>query len=289
MTTNIRLLVFIPTYRRPKALKRQLADLESLRLVNPGADIDILVSHNESADAMTQIKFEGHARHRFNPTNLGADINIALAYTACDGYDFLWILSDDDHLRSAPESIVLPLDEEFDLMVLDTSNEKRLELRIIKAADLLQSRMGLISDVIYKVESIRGSLAEALHNVDSCFPHLSVIAHAFSQKNCRILYIPRHQVFSEEITTSVECITDYSKARSGIVLTGKYLNKSERRRFTSIYVRYAELSKLTLFGPTGSLALVARELTRLNPLALPSLVVMFLIRKVLHHVRKVNK
>jgi hypothetical protein len=286
MATIPRLLVFIPTYRRPEALMRQLAALESLRKANPRVDIDIQVSHNESADSQTQLTFEGPSRHRFNPINLGADINIALAFTACDGYDFLWILSDDDFLSQDDGLPPLPFDKEFDLLVFDDAKCGIVETRQILASDLLNSSIGLISNVIYRVSSVRASLQESLNNVTSCFPHMSVIASAFAHQACCIRYLPLSPTFTQNPKYKAECVTDYSAARSGVLMVGKYLPKKEKRLFTFFYVRHADHSKLCLTGPKGSLFAVFREVSSLHILALPELVFSYILRKMKNYVKK---
>lgn len=289
MATISRLLVFIPTYRRPEALTRQLAALESLRKANPGVDIDIQVSHNESADALTQATFDGPARHRFNPINLGADINIALAFTACDGYDFLWILSDDDFLSQDEGLHPLPFDQTFDLLVFDDAKGGTVEARQIVASDLLNSRMGLISDVIYRVDSVRTSLQESLNNVNSCFPHLSVIASAFARQACCIRYLSRSPTFARNSKYDAECVTDYSAARTGVLMVGKYLPKKEQRHFAFFYVRHADFSRLSLAGPKGSLIAVAREVSKFHILTLPTLVFFYVLRKIQNYARRTYK
>jgi len=286
MPTKPRLLVFIPTYRRPEALTRQLTALESLRQANSGVDIDIQVSHNESADALTQFTFEGPSHHRFNPINLGADINIALAFTACDGYDFLWILSDDDFLSQGDGLPPLPFDNEFDLLVFDDAKDGAVETRQILASDLLNSRMGLISDVIYRVPSVRASLQESLNNVNSCFPHLSVIASAFARQACCIRYLSRSPTFARNLKYEAECVTDYSAARSGVLMVGKYLPKTEQRRFALFYARHGDLSRLSLTGSKGSLFAVAREVSSLHILALPTLLFFYLLRKMQNYAHR---
>lgn len=279
MAAKPRLLVFIPTYRRPEALTRQLAALESLRQANPGVDIDIQVSHNESAASLTQVTFEGPSRHRFNPINLGADINIAMAFTACDGYDFLWILSDDDFLSQDDGLPPLPFDQAFDLLVFDDAKGGTVETRQILASDLLNSRMGLISDVIYRVASVRASLQESLNNVTSCFPHLSVIASAFARQAGTIRYLSRSPTFARNPKYEAECVTDYSAARAGVLMVGKYLAKAEQRRFAFYYIRHADLAKLHLGSGAGSLCTALRAIAPLNWLAAPALATAFVLRK----------
>lgn len=275
-----KLLVFIPTYRRPEALARQLQAIEALRLANRGLNIHTIVSRNEEASAQDS-PFVPNTEYRSNPVNMGADINIALGFTLCDGYDFLWILSDDDFLRSTPNAVdSLPISDQYDLLVFDDSRSGTTEVRNIQAADLLRSRMGLISDVIYRVDAIRKSIPESLLNVRSCFPHLSVIAASFARQPATIRYHARSAMFDDAGSYAGECVTDYSAARTGILLTGKYLQGAERRRFAHLYARYADLSKLALFGTTGSLSSALRATFSLSPLAVPLLIVLYVARKV---------
>ena len=277
-TTNARVLIFIPTYRRPAALARQLDSIDALRRADTSLEIHTIVSQNEASGSQSAAP-RPFTEFRSNPVNMGADINIALGFALCDGYDFLWILSDDDFLRT-PLSSVLPLSSPWDLLVFDESRVGSVEVRTIRATDLLQSRMGLISDVIYRVDAIRASIPESLVNLRSCFPHLSVIAAAFAHKPARIHYHSRSAVFEDAGAYVGECVTDYSAARTGILLIGKYLRRGERHDFARLYARYADLSKLALFGATGSLSFALRTIFTLSPAVAPLLVVLYIARKV---------
>ncbi|MBS3974096.1 MAG: glycosyltransferase family 2 protein [Actinobacteria bacterium] len=237
------LLIYIPTYNRPDALKRQLEALAFQRASWPGR-LRVLVSDNASSllsdDDLVAYAERFNVEIRRNPSNLGSNANIALGFVFADTDEYLWILGDDDRLGPNALSFIAQfgLGEQVDAIVFSTKvAEPAVFAHEWKSAWDGANETGLISNVIYKMSVFAPQARNAFFYHNTSFPHLCVLL-ATLQRQGRLRYrmLPSREVFVESALQAEEP-GDYSLAYSGMPQMMPLLPKAQAKRFAWEWVR----------------------------------------------------
>jgi len=212
-----RLFIYIPTYNRPEALKEQLSILLP-RIVMLPERVRILICDNASNKHLSGISEQyfsyPNIEFRKNNGNIGGNANIALGFIFAKPNDFLWILSDNDIVADmALDYLLGVLDEKIDFYCFNDSVKSAITVEHIwddGCTVPMDWRMGLISDALYNVNSIRNSIDAAFYFHNSSFPHLAV-AFSTLKKNGKasFMLLPRNKI-NEGVLESDESPGDYS-------------------------------------------------------------------------------
>lgn len=239
-----KLFIYIPTYNRPDALKTQLTILlpQVARLKDK---VRILINDNASDKPLTEFEetYSTHANIEFrrNAGNVGANANIAFGFIFAKANEFLWILSDNDIVtENAVEYILSFLNEEIDFFCFnDSVKEPTLVDYDWKKGWLtpMDWRMGLISDALYNVNSVKDSIDAGFYFHNSSFPHLAVGCAAARKKGMvKFKLLPRNKI-NNDLFRSDECPTDYSLAHVCMPLLVALFPENEAKSFSLMWLR----------------------------------------------------
>lgn len=216
-----KLFIYLPTYNRPEALRRQLSALLP-QVERFPKNVRVLICDNDSSkyaleDVLTGFPALPNVEIRRNGGNIGGNGNIALGFVFAQADEFLWILSDNDIV--SPNAVayllsVLSTDFDFYCFVNGAESEKDLEHDWKSGWQIpMNWRMGLISDALYNMASVRDVVEAAFYFHNSSFPHLAVACAAGRKKGVtRFRLLPRQKISANE-ASSLEQPTDYSLAR----------------------------------------------------------------------------
>ncbi len=234
-----KLFIYIPTYNRPVALKAQLTALLP-QIAKMPEDVRILVNDNASDKPLEEFQEQyasfQNIQFRSNSGNIGGNANIALGFVFAQPNEFLWILSDNDIVTdTALDYIIGLLDSSIDFYCFNYS------VKVPTAVDYkwengcqtsMDWRLGLISDALYNVNSIKESIDAAFYYHNSSFPHLAVAFSAMKKKGLvKYMLLPREKI-NNEIFDSVECPTDYSLAHVCMPLLVPLFPAKEAKSFS---------------------------------------------------------
>jgi hypothetical protein len=101
----------------------------------------------------------------------------------------------------------------------------------------MEWRMGLISDALYNINSIKDSVDAAFYFHNSSFPHLAVACAAAKKKGMvRFKLLPRNKI-NNDLYNSSECPTDYSLAHVCMPLLVALFPEDEAKSFTLMWLR----------------------------------------------------
>jgi glycosyltransferase involved in cell wall biosynthesis len=234
-----KLFIYIPTYNRPIALKTQLSVLLP-QISQMPEHVRILVSDNASDKPLEEFqeKYSSfpNIQFRSNSGNIGANANIALGFVFAKPNEFLWILSDNDIVtETALDYILGMLDSTIDFYCFNYS-VKEPTVADYKWENGCQTsmdwRLGLISDALYNVNSIKKSIDAAFYYHNSSFPHLAVAFSAMKKKSLvKYKLLPREKI-NNAIFDSTECPTDYSLAHVCMPLLVPLFPAKEAKSFS---------------------------------------------------------
>jgi hypothetical protein len=184
-------------------------------------NVRVLISDNASdkysiKEIMHGLPSLQNVQVRQNAGNIGGNGNIALGFVFAQADEFLWILSDNDIvLPSAVSYILSVLDSEFDFYCFVNGNEFVKDINHDWKSGWqipMDWRMGLISDALYNMSSVKNAVEEAFYFHNSSFPHLAVACATARKKGvCRFRLLPRKNISADE-ASSLEQPTDYSLA-----------------------------------------------------------------------------
>jgi len=234
-----KLFIYLPTYNRPDALRRQLSALLPQVEKFP-EDVRVLISDNDSTkysqeELRREIPILQNVEIRRNGGNIGGNGNIALGFVFAQPNEFLWILSDNDIVSpNAVDYLLSVLNSEFDFycFVSNAESEKDVYHDWNSGWQVpMDWRMGLISDALYNMASVRDVVEEAFYFHNCSFPHLAVACAAARKKGVtRFRLLPRQKVSADE-ASSLEQPTDYSLARVCMPLLVPLFPKWEAKAF----------------------------------------------------------
>lgn len=234
-----KLFIYLPTYNRPESLRRQLFALLP-QVERFPQNVRVLICDNDSSKyGMDEILYDlpvfNNVEVRRNGGNIGGNGNIALGFVFARPDEFLWILSDNDIVSPDAVTYLLSvLDPAFDFycFVNDTDTERDFDYDWNCGWQKpMDWRMGLISDALYNMGSVRDVVGEAFYFHNSSFPHLAVACAAAKKKGVsRFRLLPRQKISADE-ASSLEQPTDYSLARVCMPLLVPLFPKWEAKSF----------------------------------------------------------
>jgi glycosyltransferase involved in cell wall biosynthesis len=216
-----KLFIYIPTYNRPDALRRQLTVLLP-QVEKYSEEVRVLICDNDSSkyseeDILRGLPSLKNVEVRRNAGNIGANGNISLGFVFAKPNEFLWILSDNDIIKSDAISYLLSnldISKDFYCFVNEIDRITDIQFDWNSGWQIpMEWRMGLISDALYNMVSVRDVLGDAFYFHNSSFPHLAVACSAAKKKkktNFRLL--PRQNINADEASPKEEP-TDYSLAQ----------------------------------------------------------------------------
>jgi len=203
----VKLFIYLPTYNRPESLRRQLSALLPQVEKFPQA-VRVLICDNDSSkytqeELLDELPVLKNVELRRNGGNIGGNGNIALGFVFAQPDEFLWILSDNDIvLPNAVAYLLSVLDSDFDFycFVSNAESEKDIQHDWDSGWQIpMNWRMGLISDALYNMASVRDVVEEAFYFHNSSFPHLAVACAAARKKGItRFRLLPRQKVSADE-------------------------------------------------------------------------------------------
>ncbi|MES2535065.1 MAG: glycosyltransferase [Pseudomonadota bacterium] len=240
-----KLFVYIPTYNRPQAIRAQLKALAPQALNYP-ENFRILINDNSSLSANFQDLAEEY-RHikniefRTNSGNIGANANIALGFVFARAGEFLWILSDNDIVAEGAVTTILDaINYEVDFYCFVDSTPKCNEVDLEwknGCQKLMDWRLGLISDGLYNVNTIKSSIEDAFYFHNSSFPHLAVAFSALKKKGTARIRLLHRENINKDFFPSSENPTDYSLAQVCMPLLVALFERTEARTFSNMWLR----------------------------------------------------
>ena len=233
----MKLFIYIPTYNRPKEIRRQLEVL--IPQVNKHKDrVRLIVNDNASPNGINdELPFLYSSENIIfmkNCGNIGGNGNILLGFVFARADEFLWLLSDNDLVtENAVETLLHELDENIDFislnldMGLDFSNvykkTKKDSAMVYEWIDgwvlPVSEGIGLISACLYNMKTFSPYIATAFYFHNSSFPHLAVLLAAAKDKGAlKFHLLSRHSFIIEESFLSIFSVSDYSLSHLGMPL-----------------------------------------------------------------------
>ena len=235
-----KLFIYIPTFNRPNALKKQLNVLFPQVAAQPDR-VRLIVNDNASDDDWVgeieaQYAPYSNIQFRTNSGNIGGNANISIGFMLARPDEFLWILSDNDIVTdTAVDYLIGFLNEKIDFFCFVDTIEKPIEVRHAWTSGWqtpMDWRMGLISDALYNINTVKNSLEDAFYYHNSSFPHLAVACSAAKKKEVvTFMLLPRGKI-NREFFLSHECPTDYSLAYAGMPLLVPLFPPWEAKEFS---------------------------------------------------------
>jgi glycosyltransferase involved in cell wall biosynthesis len=218
--TLAKLFIYIPTYNRPESLHKQLCALLP-QVEHFMHDVRVLICDNDSSKYSAEDILRGHSllpnvEVRRNGGNIGGNGNIALGFVFAKPDEFLWILSDNDIVSPhAIKYLLAALDPTVDFycFVNGIDSIKEIHYQWNDGWQIpMEWRMGLISDALYNMATVREAVEDAFYFHNSSFPHLAVACSAAKKKGKTLFRLLPRQKISADIFPSDEHPTDYSLA-----------------------------------------------------------------------------
>ena len=237
------LFIYIPTYNRPEALRRQLTCISAQRADWPGA-MRILVSDNASTlvtdEDLASIASEFGVQVRRNPSNIGANANIALGFACAQAHEHLWILSDNDTIGPTGLSLVATqgIRQHADAIIFSTAADSPYDFTH-QFADAWTGihENGLISNVIYKASAFLPHASEAFFYHNTSFPHLGVLLSALrARETLSYRVLPSSEMFAPA-TQHGEQPGDYRLSHTGMPQLLPLLPPQQARVFAVMWLR----------------------------------------------------
>ena len=237
------LFIYIPTYNRPKQIRRQLDALypEILaRAKNVRMIVNDNCSPNRINDNLRKDYPAANLEFRNNPGNIGANANIALGFIFARQDEFLWILSDNDFLKPRALNFVLDhLDAHYDFMIFPHKDNEDTEIiyKWEEAQALMELGAGLISLVLYNMKSVSPFVEKAFYFHNSSFPHLAVILGTMKGLSIVKCKIYRKEYVFDFDPNDESHGGDYSLSTTGMPQLAILMEREAARRFCNSWIK----------------------------------------------------
>lgn len=238
-----KLFIYIPTYNRIDALTKQL-DVILPKIIENQENVRLLINDNASEKDLSSIKKKykssSNVIFRRNSGNIGGNANIALGFIFAKNDEFLWILSDNDIVKeTAIDYILNALNGKVDFYCFNDEEHypKTFKYKWEDGCQTLMDwRLGLISDGLYNMKTVKDSIHAAFFYHNSSFPHLAVAFEAIKQKQTvTVGLLPRREI-NDDLFDSPESPTDYRLANVCMPLLAPLLPKNEAVLFLRKWV-----------------------------------------------------
>jgi hypothetical protein len=247
------LTIYIPSYKRPESLRRQIGSLidQTINIKIENISVRIVISLN-GQDAHVELEEELsrlRQQHEFlsihvNASNIGGNANIALGFTHGKQDGYLWILSDNDFIEGdLVERVVSCINQyrEADIFILGGSPQARHEMvryeEIANFENCPLIALGLISRGIYSMKYFANVCEIPFLYHNTSFPHLAVALGALRLNGqCTIFQIPGRAFIEEGNTTTNDYIGRYDMSYAGRLQLISLLPRRARRKYASLFV-----------------------------------------------------
>lgn len=242
-----KLFIYIPTYNRPKVLRKQLLSLLPQVEEFPH-NVRVLVCDNASEKYDENIipsdfSHLSNVSVRRNAGNIGGNANISLGFIFAQPDEFLWILSDNDLIQqNAVHFILSILSQDIDFYAFAANIEDMQTIEISWQRDgwlkpINEWGTGLISAILYNMNTISDSISNAFYFHNSSFPHIAVACSAAKKrKEVKFILGPISLIISEDMSPH-EQQGNYSLSLVGMPLLVPLFSSREARTFCNIWVR----------------------------------------------------
>lgn len=239
------LIIYMPTYNRPNAVKKQVAAIENALLCF-GTDFKVRVIIQDNASPGGVSVTSKNIDVRRNGINIGGNANIALGFSVDSLLEanYLWILSDNDFL--APNFLSAISTElksnKHDFIVFDDNISEPAYDKVSQGQYKYIWHKGLISNCLFATRNLHelGDIPFLYHN--SSFPHLAVALSILNEReHSSYAILPLNKVFIDDRT--MEEKGDYTLSEFGMPLLITLMNKKFGFVFALKWLSFANLQK----------------------------------------------
>ncbi len=246
------LTIYIPSYNRANSLLKQLDAINNFR---DKTKFKVVVNDNCSTDVKGYKEVQDYCfRNSFvynrNEINIGADANIFNGFLNSFDSEYIWILSDDDLLKKdAIEKIITILEKnDLDILFFTHSKIDKLEVKIWSQRDFFENNIKtadgatLISNVIYKSNSIKNLIPKGFQYIYTHFVHLAILIDLFKDKEINIARIESSQFFIPDTNLPPpEGSGGYDHSYFGFVLLGELFEQDIKKEFINDWTNFWSL------------------------------------------------
>jgi len=261
----IKLFIYIPTYNRPQAIRKQLEVLYP-QILKYSINVRLLISDNDTPDGKNDNLLEDfqakNIDFRKNPGNIGICANIALGFIFAREDEHLWILSDNDIVKTdALDFLFSEIDNDNTYFVIPfkehnaqfyPDNYQKNKIITYKWDDKLWKcscpdknfmwfGIGIdniiaISHGIYSVKQIKHSLSESFKYHNTILPHTAVILGSIRQ-NTEVTFKLFDKCIFDQYVTSKENLTDYTFLASAKPQLINLLPKINAKQYAARWIK----------------------------------------------------
>ena len=234
----IKLFIYIPTYNRPQAIRKQLEVLYP-QIIKHDKHVRVLINDNGTPEGKNDNLLDDFKAQnielRKNPGNIGICANIALGFVFAKDDEHLWILSDNDIIKpDALDYLFAEIDDinTYFVVPFKAHNENFYPVNYEKDKivtykwddnlwhcscsdkNFMWFGIGIdniiaISHGIYSVKQIKQSLSESFKYHNTILPHTAVILGTIKQ-NSEVTFKLFNKCIFDDYVTSKENLTDYT-------------------------------------------------------------------------------
>jgi glycosyltransferase involved in cell wall biosynthesis len=218
------LLIYIPTFNRPKQLRKQLQALVP-QVRFQANRVRVVVSDNcstepEVAEVLNEFSYSRNIEIRVRSSNIEANANILMGFTEAQIDEYLWLLADDTLVaRNAISTLLEVIDHKSPDLIALHSDKQETFPSVLKwdrqtfETILSDYQWGLISSAIYDMGYFSTSIGSAFTFHNSSFPHLGVLFSEFkNRKVIELSWLPEDKLHQGNM---VDLPSDYSLALCG--------------------------------------------------------------------------
>lgn len=232
-----KLLIYIPTYNRISKLEGQLNRLIK-QVENSDYDLSIIVSNNCSTEGDYRNLEEKYRKFpvsfKTNTGNIGGNGNIFLGFIYATGFDYLWILSDDDPVSDDCLKHIYPeLDKAHNLIHIgdyDVVHTRTAKCDPSFFTCTEGAGFGLISKVIYKTDFFSEYFVNGLEHYETSFPHMSItLSKVKSEGQVEFRCLLNKYIFTADNNREAGT-ADYASSYMGFIYVYDFMPVGERKK-----------------------------------------------------------
>lgn len=296
------LIIYIPTYRRPSSLKKQLhlLSLEFGALPDQTSSARVVVSINgkdDNKDIIEWIEPISQANSWLSfivrPYNIGGNANIALGFIEGGPDDYVWLLSDNDIISLGTLTRIIDAIEPShppDILILSSGAHDNLSQVVYNdIADWTQCpliSLGLISRGVYSLKFIGTSLESAFLYISSSFPHLALILSSLRiSRKCTVLELG-HCTFMDPHCSTSDYIGKYDLSYAGRAQLVSLLPRKSRLSYASCLLKHGSVDLLRSFQSYRHVAISSIAVLFAYAPSLVSIIPFYLLYDVYRRVSK---
>lgn len=236
----MKLLIYIPTYNRPVALRNLLNSLikQSFEFSDK---LRIFINDNNSDNQVNDSIIDEYKNcnllyFRKNTCNVGGNANMMLGFIFARQDEYLWILGDDDYLEdSALKQIFSVIGNNSDLIIFSkTNNTFETSYNIHKSYEKWMSFW--VSSNIFKVETFNKFVHSTFHYHNTSYPHIAIQWLANSENNLSVTILPLDKVLNRTISEENNTAENYSLAWTGAFGLSEILNREDACLFVEYWL-----------------------------------------------------